>query len=212
MCIILLYLWKTVLFWDLTPCILVHFWVCDITFYKCKSSIHCPKNLRSHVVLKCISKIKLNSHSQRRHSLTDTALVLIPCTEHILWEVCVRKGRQWILRNVWSLTWDSSMICIIVGLHTNACIHLFFYLRVWGSLRPTCRSTSPLLIFLNTVIASECVRPCSDMPFTARISSPEKWWVVIVSMLQWLNIRVLTYETVATIVWGPFNKTHLLWH
>jgi hypothetical protein len=205
MCIILLYLCRSVLFWDLTPHILVHIWVCD----KCIDNIHCLKNLRSHVILKCISKMKLHSLSHGRHFLKDAALVLVPCMEHIWWEVCVRNVRQWLLRKVSSLTWDSSMICIIVGLHTNACIRSFFYLRVWGSLRPTCRSTSPLLIFLNTVIASECVRPCSDMPFTARISSPEKWWVVIVNTFQWLNIRVLTFERLATTVWGLFNKTHL---
>lgn len=209
MCIILLYLCKSVLFWDLTPCTLVHVWVCDITFHKRTDNIHCLKNLRSHVILKCISKMKLHSQSHRRHFLKDAALVLGPCTEHIWLEVSVRNGRQWLLRKVSSLTWDSSMICIIVGLHTNACI---FYLRVWGSLRPTCRSTSPLLIFLNTVIASECVRPCSDMPFTARISSPEKWWSINLNTFQWLNIRLLIFERVVTTIWGLFNNTHLLCH
>jgi hypothetical protein len=48
------------------------------------------------------------------------------------------------------------------------------------------------------------------MPFTARISSPEKYWVFIVNMFQWLNVKVFTFEREATTVWGLFNKTHLL--
>lgn len=45
-------------------------------------------------------------------------------------------------------------------------------LRIFGARRPIKITTSPLLIDLNTFMASSCFIPCNDLPFTTRISSP----------------------------------------
>lgn len=54
-----------------------------------------------------------------------------------------------------------------------------FVLRFFGKRRPINITTSPVLMDLNTFMASSCFIPCNDFPFTTRISSPvverKKW-------------------------------------
>lgn len=49
-----------------------------------------------------------------------------------------------------------------------------FVLRFFGKRRPIRMTTSPVLMDLNTFMASSCFIPCNDFPFTTRISSPVK--------------------------------------
>lgn len=48
-------------------------------------------------------------------------------------------------------------------------------LRTFGIRRPIKICTSPVLIDLNTLMASACFMPCNALPFTTRISSPAKY-------------------------------------
>lgn len=92
MCINLFYVCKSMLFRDLIPHIMVHIWVCDITFHKCTGNIHRLKNLRSHVVLKCLSKMNLPSLSHRRHFLKKCCLSA--CTLHrkqVMGDLCKKQ-------------------------------------------------------------------------------------------------------------------------